>query len=67
MTPFGTPLDRPTVHLNEIEQNLSDVPDHADALAGILRRYAKLISDGKSAEDAARELLPIIRIAARYV
>lgn len=61
MTPFGTPLDRHLV------PDLSDVPDHADALAGVLRRYAKLISEGKSAEDAARELLPIIRIAARYV
>ena len=67
MTPFGTPIDRPTVHMNEIEPNLLDVPDHADALAGVLRRYAKLISEGKSAEDAARELLPIVRIAARYV
>ena len=46
---------------------MSAIPDHADALAGVLRRYAKLISEGKSAEDAARELLPIIRIAARYV
>jgi hypothetical protein len=61
MTPFGTPLDRHHV------PDLPEISDHADALASILRRYAKLISEGKSAEDAARELLPIIRIAARYV
>ena len=58
--PFGFPTfaHRPV---------LPDVPDHADALASILRRYARLISEGESAEQVARELLPIIRIAARYI
>lgn len=61
MTPFGTPLDRHLV------PELPDAPDHAAAFAEVLRRYAGLIEGGKSAEDAARELLPIVRIAARYV
>jgi hypothetical protein len=41
------------------------IPDHAAALAETLRRYARAIEAGRSAEDAANELLPIIRIAAR--
>lgn len=55
-TPFATPSDR-----------VPSIPDHAEAFASVLRRYAKLISEGRSVEDAARELLPIIRIAARLV
>lgn len=43
------------------------LPDHAEALASVLTRYAKLIREGRSAEDCARELLPIVRIAARHV
>lgn len=44
-----------------------NIPDHADAFASILRRYAKLISQGRSVEDCAAELLPIVRVAARRV
>lgn len=57
-TPFGFPLDRQ--HVPE-----PSIPDHADAFASVLRRYAKLISEGRAVEDCARELLPIVRIAAR--
>lgn len=34
---------------------------------GIAPRYARLIRAGRSAEDCARELLPIVRVAARRV
>lgn len=65
-TPFATPTDRPTVHMNETAPDRS-IPDHADAFASILRRAAKLIAAGENAEDIARDLLPIVRIAARYI
>jgi len=60
--PFGFPT---FAHREAPDER--DIPDHAEALASVLRRAAKLISEGKSAEDTARELLPIIRIAARYI
>jgi hypothetical protein len=60
MTPFGFPLDRHSV------PDL-DIPDHADAFATILRAAAKQIAQGRSAEDVANELLPIVRVAARRV
>ena len=41
------------------------IPDHAAALRDLLQGYAGQLDKGRSAEDAARELLPIIRIAAR--
>lgn len=43
----------------------ADLPDHADALRSVLRHYASQLEHLRSAEDVARELLPIIRIAAR--
>jgi hypothetical protein len=58
MTPFGFPLDR--AHVPDL-----DLPDHADAFASILRTAAKQISHGRSAEDVANELLPVVRVAAR--
>ncbi len=60
MTPFSFPLDRQHVPDPEIA-------DHADAFASILRTAAKQISHGRSAEDVANELLPIVRVAARRV
>lgn len=47
------------------EDHRDTITDHADASAEVLERYAHLIRMGKSPEDAARELLPIIRIMAR--
>jgi hypothetical protein len=61
MTPFGNPLDR--VHVPDPGEYA--IPDHAAAFADILRGYAKQIANGRSAEDAANELLPIVRVAAR--
>jgi len=55
-----------TVHLNENEV-FHSIPDHAAAFAEMLTRYARLIRAGRSAEDCARELLPIVRVAARRV
>lgn len=66
MTPFGFPLDRAAVHLNENGENHS-IPDHAEAFAGILENYAQLVRCGVSAEDIAIKLLPIVRMAARRV
>ena len=43
------------------------IPDHAAAFADVLTRYARLIRSGRSAEDCARELLPVVRVAARRV
>lgn len=60
MTPFSFPLDRQ--HVPDLE-----LPDHADAFASILRTAAKQISHGRSTEDVANELLPIVRVAARRV
>jgi len=64
-TPFACMADR-TVHLNENEV-FHSIPDHAAAFAEVLTRYARLIRSGRSAEDCARELLPIVRVAARRV
>lgn len=61
MTPFGNPQERPEVHLGDT------IPDHAAAFAECLRRAAKQVASGRSAEDVANELLPIIRIAARRI
>lgn len=61
MTPFSNPQDRPEVHLTDT------IPDHAAAFAECLRRGAKQVANGRSAEDVANELLPIIRIAARRI
>lgn len=41
------------------------IPDHAAACAEVLTRYAKAIRNGRSVEDAALELLVIVRIMAR--
>mgnify|MGYP000001606817 CR=1 FL=1 len=41
--------------------------DHAAAFAEVLERYAALIRAGRNTEDLARELIPIVRIAARGV
>lgn len=57
--PFAFPLDRHHV------EPIHDIPDHAEAFASILCRYAKLIRRGRSAEDCARELVEIARVAAR--
>lgn len=64
MTPFSFPLDRPDVHLSDIPDS---IPDHAAAFAECLRRGAKDIANGRSAEDVANELLPVVRIAARRI
>lgn len=56
MTPFSNPQER---------NSLPPIPDHADAFASILRAYAKQIANGRSSEDVANELLPIVRVAAR--
>lgn len=61
--PFGFPLDRH--HTDEPAPYA--IPDHAAAFAEILRRYERLIRAGRSVEDCARELLPIVRVAARRV
>jgi hypothetical protein len=42
-----------------------DIPDYADALAGILEHHARMLRFGISTEDTARTLLPILRLAAR--
>lgn len=63
-TPFSFPLDRPDVHLSDISDN---IPDHAQAFADILRAAAKAITFGRSAEDVANELLPVVRVAARRI
>ena len=44
-----------------------DIPDHADAFAGILERAARRLRDNASAEAIALELLPIVRVAARRI
>lgn len=49
------------------QANSPMVTDHADAAAGYLERFAKLIRAGKSVEDAGSEMLPVIRIMARRV
>lgn len=67
MTPFGFPLDRAAVHLNENGDFHSDLPDHAEAFASILENYAQLVRHGISTEDIAIKLLPIVRMAARRV
>lgn len=65
MTPFGFPLDRADIHLSEPDDYA--IPDHAKAFADILRAAAKAITFGRSAEDVANELLPVVRVAARRI
>ena len=62
MTPFGFPLGQIAPDEAELPPYL---PDHADAFASVLERYARLIRSGENIEDRARELLPIVRVAAR--
>lgn len=64
MIPFSNRQDRPDVQLSETPET---IPDHAAAFAECLRRSAKQIASGRSAEDVANELLPVIRIAARRI
>ena len=47
--------------------NEQTISDHADAFASILETAARRIRLGMSAEDAANELLPVVRVAARRV
>lgn len=47
------------------DERLEHITDHADAAAEVLERYAHLIRTGRSVEDCAHELLPIIRVMAR--
>lgn len=61
--PFAFPLDRH--HTDEPAPYA--IPDHAAAFAEVLTRYARLIRAGRSAEDCANDLLPIVRMAARRV
>lgn len=51
-----------------VPHNYDDPPtvsDHAEAAAEYLDRCAKLIRGGKSVEDLALEMLPVVRIMAR--
>jgi hypothetical protein len=43
----------------------STIPDHAEACAEVLERYAKRIRNGRPVEDMAAELLVIVRVMAR--
>lgn len=51
--------------LQEFAWEERPMPDHAAASAEVLERYAKAIRNGRSVEDAALELLVIVRIMAR--
>lgn len=47
--------------------NGTDLPDHAEAFAGILEKAARDLRANRSSEDVANELAPIVRMAQRRI
>lgn len=57
MMPFGTPLDRPDVHLSDLPEGISV---SAEAAARVLTQAAKRIRKGESVRDVCEGLVDVV-------